>query len=180
MATFIKTKNEKVWQFNDGIIKGVVALVAHESTNFESFLDQVSEAATGSIVGLSDFSYTRLGQGYVQFEGAYTPDEDDDNPVVTFDASHPGLAELLAKQYGISVLEAEHALDNVDNDYGQECVVKAFGNNRELRSPAYPDACSYVRVVLQGTDLELAYWTEEEWASDPAVVMGAVIGALHG
>lgn len=46
-----------------------------------------------------------------------------------------------------------------------------------LRFPLDAEGCSFVRVV-DPLGRELAYWTNEEWADDPTVVMGAIIGAL--
>lgn len=85
--------------------------------------------------------------------------------------------EQLAKKFGWNDIEVDHALDNIDTEYGDECVVK-LSNGREMRTPAYPEDCSYVRIVQEG--FELAYWVSDEWADDPEVVMGAIIGCANG
>ena len=46
-----------------------------------------------------------------------------------------------------------------------------------LVTPAYPDDCSYVRLVIDGTT-EVAYWDYKEWEEDPQVVIGALVGTM--
>ncbi len=88
------------------------------------------------------------------------------------------LADALVVHYGLLPVEAEHAFGNLDNNYGEESVLDVLGSLRQIRSPAHPDECSYVRVVVDG--LEVAYWRDDEWRDDPACVMGAFLGAAHG
>ena len=83
----------------------------------------------------------------------------------------------LAQEFGWSNIEIDHAQDNIYTEYGEECVIKV-ANGREIRTPAFPEECSYVRIVQEG--FELAYWVSDEWADDPEVVMGAIIGCAHG
>lgn len=85
--------------------------------------------------------------------------------------------EALAEEKGWNEVELQHALENLENDYGDECVIK-LKNGREVRTPAYPDECSYVRITQEG--YELAYWVSDEWADDPENVMGAIMGCAHG
>ena len=47
----------------------------------------------------------------------------------------------------------------------------------ELRSPAYPEPCGYVRIVDPMVG-EVAYWDAAEWKEDPEGVMGAILGAM--
>ena len=59
---------------------------------------------------------------------------------------------------------------------GPETSVALTGGG-ELRAPAHPKECTYVRVV--GSDFrEVAYWDCAEWEEDPVGVMGAIIGAM--
>ena len=54
-----------------------------------------------------------------------------------------------------------------------------LGNGCTVRCPAYPEACSYVRVV-DAEGVELAYWDSAEWAEAPEEVMGSIMGAIIG
>ena len=77
----------------------------------------------------------------------------------------------------ISDFEKTHA-ENAPSDYDNECVIISLGG-RKLKSPSYPEECSYIRVTDRA-DHEIAYWTSNEWAEDPEIVMGAILGALKG
>lgn len=79
----------------------------------------------------------------------------------------------------LSDFEKPHA-ENAPNDseYDNECVIVFLGG-RKLKSPAYPEECSYVRVTDRA-DHEIAYWTSNEWQEDPEIVMGALLGSLKG
>lgn len=85
--------------------------------------------------------------------------------------------DALATQYRWSASELLHAKATAAcaNSWGAECVV-VTQNGRELRSPPYPEPCSYVRVVQSG--FELGYWNSDEWSKEPEDVIGAVAGAL--
>jgi hypothetical protein len=58
----------------------------------------------------------------------------------------------------------------------QEYVVD-LGNGRQLRCPAYPEPCSYVRITQDGE--EDCYWDWQEWSLDPQVVMGAILVSMR-
>lgn len=60
--------------------------------------------------------------------------------------------------------------------YGNETVVRAH-TGFQLRCPAYPEECSYLRVC-DPLGREIAYWVFTEWQDAPQDVIGAVIGAL--
>jgi hypothetical protein len=84
----------------------------------------------------------------------------------------------LAAKHGWDEVELTHAIETAgDVDHGDESSVE-LANGRELRCPAFPKECDYVRVVQDGC--ELAYWDIDEWAESPAEVMGAIIGAMKG
>lgn len=87
------------------------------------------------------------------------------------------MLKALAVQYGWSDVELVHARNNFGLRYGVETIV-CLVNGRELRAPAYPEVCDYVRIVQGGH--ELAYWDADELGDDPADVLGAIIGAAHG
>lgn len=177
--------NGKMWKVEDGVASGTVLVEKYEGADdLEARLDMIAEAATGSIIGLSNFGYKYLGGGLVNFSGTVEglSDEDDeveddeDKPVVVVPGSKQFI-ELLESQYGMLTVEAEHAADNLDNDYGEECVVQ-LANGREVRTAAYHEQASYVRVCIDG--LEIAYWVNTEWHQVGEDVMGAFIAAMRG
>jgi len=55
------------------------------------------------------------------------------------------------------------------------CVMTESGN--EIRCPAYPNPCEYVRIVDPVVG-EVAYWDSAEWQEAPEEVMGAILGSL--
>ena len=56
-------------------------------------------------------------------------------------------------------------------------VVLELANGYSLRSGGEEFlAGEYVRLV-DGTGEEALYWDQEEWSSDPALVMGAILNA---
>lgn len=74
--------------------------------------------------------------------------------------------------------------DTLLNDDGE--VVVALADGWSLRSGVYDtdadDALTsgeYVRLVRPDGS-EYAYWDHNEWADDPALVMGAIINAAAG
>ncbi|MEC4339642.1 hypothetical protein VPH13_13040 [Stenotrophomonas pavanii] len=86
----------------------------------------------------------------------------------------------LADGLGVSLAELPQVLGAVGNDYGEECVI-ALISGREIRCPASPKDCSYVRITAPGIiPLELGYWSSDEWGEAPAEVMGTILGAAQG
>lgn len=184
--SFVRFPNGKVWQVGEhATIEGTVQvpdLMSH--FDLESLLDAISDAATGSVVGLTGFSYECRGKDVVWFRGTAEelPDlEDEDEckvsgykPLTTDSAE---LREALAEQYGLDEVEVAHALASLDisDRYDDECVINIAGSHRQIRTPAHPAECNYVRVVVDG--IEVAYWVDDEWRDDPAIVMGALMGA---
>lgn len=66
-------------------------------------------------------------------------------------------------------------------DYGIEFVL-SLANGNTLRTDTFdanPAGASYVRVC-DAAGTEVAYWTAQEWADDPELVMGAIFGAAGG
>lgn len=72
--------------------------------------------------------------------------------------------------------ERQHAADAAGDDYGRENMLVAH-TGFQLRYSAETEMCDYVRVC-DPLGRELVYWTSSEWAEDPEVVMGAMLGAL--
>ncbi len=61
---------------------------------------------------------------------------------------------------------------------GPECVIR-LGNGNTVCTDSYgsnPAGSSYVRVCAPD-GREISYWTYTEWAEDPQLVMGAILGA---
>lgn len=185
---FIQFPHGKVFRVdNNGWVTGCVQVPSYEDHDvhdtLEAKLDAIAEAATGSSCGLTNFSYQYRGNDWVSFSGTAEelPAEEAEFEDAGFKVLEIGSTELrsaLQAQYGLLDVEVDHALANLDADYGAECAVDILGSPRQLCSPAYPQACDYVRVVVAG--LEVAYWTSDEWQDDPSVVMGALIGAVKG
>ena len=68
--------------------------------------------------------------------------------------------------------------ESYQEDYGNECIIQLF-NGYSIRTDSSadnPDGSSYVRVCDQNGE-EIAYWSCDEWAEDPQLVMGAILGA---
>lgn len=175
---WMKFPNGAVWPVDEsGHVAGVTMADENHEGDLENYLDSISEAVTGSVSDLTDFAYFARGGGYVEFAGTYENHTDEDD-LEEIDVQSDEFAQLIQKQFGLSEVEARHAVDSIASEYDEECVIKVTGSNRELRSPAYPAPCDYVRVVVSG--LEVAYWVADELGEDPTEVMGALIGALAG
>jgi len=57
----------------------------------------------------------------------------------------------------------------------KEFVIKL--DDKEIRCPAYPDECEYVRITdLEGN--EVVYWHYNEWEEEPQLVMGAFLATI--
>ncbi|PKO82376.1 MAG: hypothetical protein CVU19_01805 [Betaproteobacteria bacterium HGW-Betaproteobacteria-13] len=182
---FVQFPNGKVWRVdNDGWIEGSVSVPDYENLDsLEARLDAIAEVATGSCCGLTDFAYQFRGNDIVSFRGCAEelPADEADYAEADFkvlEADSAELANALVVQYELLPVEAEHALDNLENNYGEESLLDVLGSQRQIRSPAHPEECNYVRVVVDG--FEVAYWCDDEWRDDPACVMGAFLGAAHG
>ena len=86
--------------------------------------------------------------------------------------------DALACELGWLISELVHAKATAStvNNWGDEYVV-ITQSGRELRSPLFPEPCSYVRVVQEG--FELGYWNSGELREAPEDVIGALVGALN-
>ena len=69
-------------------------------------------------------------------------------------------------------------------DYGNESII-VRKDDLEVRTPAAPEPCDYVRVVrvhVDGDIEELVYWNSDEWREDDedgvTGTMGAIMGAI--
>lgn len=179
---FVQFPNGKIWRIQDnGFIEGTVTVPTSEysssedSLSYELFMDAISENAVGSSTGLEDLSYQQLGEDLVAFSGRPTEELDSDGMIVL--PLH-ALRIGLKSQYDLHDFEVDHALESLSNSYGEESVITTVGKGREIRCPAFPASCDYVRIVVDG--LEIAYWVSDEWREDPMQVMGAILGAAKG
>lgn len=165
---FFEAPNGKIWPQINGVVTGVVAMpwlpedatadMRHEAVEEEFFGEYLDDSATKDLGDdVTHVSTVSLGRW------------------VEVPADSPEIAPALKEQYDLLDTELVHLMANLDNTYGEEHVLAIAGTAREVRSPAFPEPCSYVRVTVGG--LEVAYWTFDEWAQDPQVVMGAILGA---
>jgi hypothetical protein len=96
------------------------------------------------------------------------------------------LAEGKSKHYYVDRNEdppsPESAVPVIATDHESQAAtseaVIALPNGQELRCPAFPAPCEYVRITANGE--ELLYWDCAEWGLDPRGVMGAIFGAAVG
>lgn len=176
---WVKFPNGKVWLLDEhDRTSGIVVLPEAFDGDLESFLDAISEEATGSICGLTDFAYQARGGDVVEFAGTIAQDAFDEGEIEPISPDSDEFKAQLQKQFGLSQIEVEHALSALENEFDEECVVKPTCSMRDLHTPAFPQPCSYVRVLVGG--LEVAYWNADEIGEDPDGVMGAIVGALKG
>lgn len=99
---------------------------------------------------------------------------------LTHSQTEQAIDDLLAPHEKAHVWNAQEAdlraEETGEGGYGPEAVVRAH-TGFQLRSPAYPDECSYLRVC-DPLGREVAYWTADEWREAPEEVLGAIVGAL--
>lgn len=145
-----------------------------DEAEFEQSIDKV----------LFTSGFRSLGGGRDRIEAIFPgwDDREDLNwcELFTTEQLHGLDSVQLADGLGVSLAELPQVLGAVGNDYGEECVI-ALISGREIRCPASPEDCSYVRITAPGIiPLELGYWSSDEWGEAPAEVMGAILGAAKG
>ena len=79
-----------------------------------------------------------------------------------------------------ALTDGRPAADGVlrDPQYPSEAVLVTAAGQRQLRVDAAGGEISYVRVCGREGD-ELVYWSVDEWAENPELVCGALLGALN-
>lgn len=176
---YVRMPNGRVHRFDMGqrVVRGVVrAGEPGEVVTPGDWPGFVDELCTGQPYRhLQDVSYRSLGDGMMAFEAGLVTDPGAGQGVSW--ASAEEFVANLSETFGLLQCEADHALDNLGNDYGDETVTHLMGG-REVHCPAYPAECDYVRVCFAG--LEIAYWSSEEWEMDSRGVMGALMAAMRG
>ena len=65
-----------------------------------------------------------------------------------------------------------------DSPMAPECAVETGLPGIELRCPAFPAPCSYVRIVRDGK--EVAFYEAAEWQRSPDDVMQVLLAAAYG
>lgn len=180
---YIKFPNNKVWPVDEfSRVSCVVrADAAENAVSQDALNDAISEAVTGSSIGLTDIVISARGGNFFEVNASVAdmlPEDDADladEGMAIVTPGTPEFAQLIAEQFGLTDFEAAHAAAALGTEYGAEGSLIIHGTNREIRFPAHPEECTYVRVLAGG--IEVAYWVDGEWSEDPAVVMGALMGA---
>jgi len=171
---FVRTANGAVWPVRKGRCEGKVR-VSEARSDLERLLDAISDAVTGSDVGLEDIGIKDCGGGVFEFRGCLSASAFDDERTRILMANDPELTSLLSGWLGVDEPTAQHAISSIDNQYGQEAALAIAGTLNEIRTPAFPEQASYVRILRAG--YEVAYWVSDEWQEEPQEVMGAILGA---
>lgn len=179
---WLQLPNGNVFAARGTWISGHIRLAPTDpDEGFEAFLDRFGEAVGGSILTLTGGQHRQVAAEVWWFSGSIEAllDTEDETAVRELAFGSPAFCAALARQYGLDEAALAHAVAaGQDIHYGDEASV-ALASGLLLRCPAYPDPCSYVRLVVAGEcALEVAYWVEDEWRDAPDEVMGAVLGAI--
>lgn len=159
-----------------GVVSGVARVPGIKSMSFDCRPAAVAEVASGRATFLAEVEVMELdGDDVVEFRATLS-----DQAIMSGQVRVQDQAlwfDRVAELFCLSPVERQHAEDNACTPYPDECVVRLV-NGRQLRSPAYPAECEYVRVVVGG--VEVAYWDKQEFADATAEVLGALVGCLYG
>ncbi|EPG9350551.1 hypothetical protein ACKU3Z_029520 [Pseudomonas aeruginosa] len=184
-TSFILFPNGKVWMIDDQkTFSGTIQIPDYEKLeDLESLHNAINDSIAGSFVGLTSFTYSNLGNNLVSFTAVADelPDDPQDWPEegcehLTSDS--PALREAIKQQYALTDEEVEHALESLGKEYVNERTTQLLGSFRQIRTPASPHECDYVRVLVD--ELEVARWSFVEWAKEPVKVMAAIFGSMQG
>lgn len=165
--------NNKVWLVQAGMIGGTVNVDVNKlSHGLDEFLDQIAEAATGSIVGLQGITWRLVGFDKVVFAAAVDLGglAEDEMPIqVSCDA---GLAPFLQIQYGLAPHEAQHAVAAKPTQHSDSDLVAQQSNGRQLRTCR---ETGKVRAVID--DWVIGQWFTEQIAGDTLAAMTGLLRA---
>ena len=131
---------------------------------------------------------------YNEWASNYFPIKDTRKPLVTYKDDEAG-TELQVFEDDVPCRVADffkavssdtHPADDEHSGWAterqpidKECETSIRITDRmSLVTPAHPDECVYVRLVMDG-EWEVAYWHWTEWQRDSTEVMGAIVGALN-
>lgn len=173
---WIRFPNGRVWCVIDGIASGTVAVPDYETKHDrEARLDAISEAAVGGVVGLMDFSYEYRGCDVLWFSGSVQSMVDEESEELL--ELEPGTKEwctALAEQYNLTPHEIEHACQALDRPYVGESVLPVWASARDVHYPPPEKPCSYVRIVVDGLEVEYLPLANGPWA-EPSVAVAHLL-----
>jgi hypothetical protein len=159
--------NNKAWMVDAGMIGGTVKVdIGRLASGLDDFLDQIAEAATGSIVGLQSISWRLIGPDTVAFAGVVDLDGLAEDEMPRHVGCDEGLVPFLQIQYGLSASEAKHAVRRGPTKQDESDLVAQQSNGRQLR------ICGKTGVVRAVLD----EWVIGEWT--PEHIGGSTIGAM--
>jgi hypothetical protein len=177
-SKWIRFSNGRVWRVVDGLAVGTVVVPNYEEiVELGARLEQIAEAATGSIVGLMDFEYENRGGNVVTFKGSVEHMFDKYPEELTELAEDSDeLRAALTAQYGLSRPELLHAMANLKTKRStNETTLPVWASGRSLHYPAEGEAPFYARVVIDG--LEVEYLRLAELQSQPEAALGSLLDA---
>lgn len=176
---YVRMPNGRVHQYNrlTRVVSGMVPVgESGEVVTPGSWPEWVDECVTGEAHKyIKDLGYKSLGDNVVSFAGFLQVFPSAGSVVEQVGAEE--FVQSMGESFGLLECEVRHALESLGDEYEEETVVPLEGG-RELRCPAYPAECDYVRICLGG--IEIAYWISDEWVTDGTGVMGAIVGAMRG
>ncbi len=180
---FVTFANGKTWPVEDNYVTAVVEMSLGDiiDHDLDGFLDGIADMAIGDI-RMMNITYEAIGGAEDGVRLRVTGDvseiiDDPDRENISVIDAPDEIFTALGQQYGWSAAETAQAKSCATVSYRDECQIP-LANGRELRCPAFPRECDYVRVVEDGHDL--MYWSVDEWRDDPSDVMGAILGLAHG
>lgn len=176
-------ENGKIWQVLDNYVEAIVDVALSDviDHNHDGFLDIIAEEAVGNIL-LMDISYEVIGviDAYtirLKVTGDISDVVDVTEPRVVEGGGISVLYDALAVRFGWRADVRAHVMATNGILHEHECIIP-LSNGRELRCPAHPLPCSYVRIAEAGH--ELMYWASDEWRDNPQDVIGAILGLAKG
>jgi len=172
---WIRFPNGRVWCVVDGIASGTTIVSEYENKpDLEARLDAISEAAVGSIAGLMDFSYEYRGSDVLWFSGDVQSMLDGEpGELLELEVGSKEWCTALAEQYKLTPHEIEHACQALDRPYVGETVLPVWASARDVHYPPSEKPCSYVRIVVDGLEVEYLP-LGGPWA-EPSVAVGHLL-----
>jgi hypothetical protein len=145
-VSWYKFPHGQVWPVdnNSRHVQGVVFVPEYEDLyDLEARLDAIAEQATGSIVGLEDFSYTFVGSDVVRFGGSVGSHLELDAPL---DEACSKVVDFVCRKTQDEGLEVDNS--NVEACLDEACVHLGLTLTDDQR-----DACEEALFVDESADL---------------------------